>query len=231
MEKLFMALNSREICRSRIILLGLILFLLLPCTLAAQDFSDLKRKAEQGDAHSQVDLGLLYENGKGVPQDYKEAVKWYLKAAEQGNASGQNNLGLMYWNGKGVTQDYNEAVKWYRKAADQGNVYGQNNLGDAYRDGKGVPQDYNEAVKWWRKSAEQGNAYGQNSLGTAYSSHGRGVLRITKKQPSGGENLLNRATSTGRTIWARCTRMVKESPRTTRRPLSGISRLLNKAMP
>src|SRR5208337_4851335 len=112
---------SRKICRSRIILLGLILSLLLPCTLAAQDPSDLKREAEQGDAHSQVDLGLFYENGKGVPQDYKEAVKWYLKAAEQGNASGQNNLGLLYRNGKGVPQDYKEAVKWYRKSAEEGN--------------------------------------------------------------------------------------------------------------
>jgi len=180
MEKLFIVPISRKICRSRIILLGLILSLLLPCTLAAHDPSDLKRKAEQGDAHSQVDLGLLYENGKGVPQDYKEAAKWYLKAAEQGNASGQNNLGLMYWNGKGVPQDYNEAAKWYRKAADQGNAYGQTNLGDAYRDGKGVLRDYNEAVKWYLKAAEQGNAFGQNSLGDAYRD-GKGLPQDYKE--------------------------------------------------
>ena len=57
----------------------------------------------------------MYQNGQGVPQDYKEAVKWYLKAAEQGNAIAQNHLGVMYDQGKGVTQDYKEAAKWYLK--------------------------------------------------------------------------------------------------------------------
>ena len=47
-------------------------------------------------------LGLMYGNGKGVPQDHKEAVKWYRKAADQGNAYGQNNLGTMFQNGQGV---------------------------------------------------------------------------------------------------------------------------------
>jgi TPR repeat protein len=40
--------------------------------------------AEQGDAFAQTNLGLMYSKGKGVPQDYKTAVKWYRLAAEQG---------------------------------------------------------------------------------------------------------------------------------------------------
>ena len=40
--------------------------------------------ADQGDANAQYNLGLMYQKGKGVPQDYKEAVKWYMLAAEQG---------------------------------------------------------------------------------------------------------------------------------------------------
>ena len=39
--------------------------------------------AVQGAAAAQFDLGLMYENGQGVPQDYAEAVKWYRLAAEQ----------------------------------------------------------------------------------------------------------------------------------------------------
>ena len=38
----------------------------------------------------------MYDNGDGVPQDYKEAVKWYRLAAEQGDAAAQYNLGIMY---------------------------------------------------------------------------------------------------------------------------------------
>ena len=33
--------------------------------------------AEQGNADAQFILGYMYANGKGVPQDYKTALKWY----------------------------------------------------------------------------------------------------------------------------------------------------------
>ncbi len=42
--------------------------------------------AEQGFAPVQYNLGLMYENGRGVPQDDAEARRWYWKAAEQGHA-------------------------------------------------------------------------------------------------------------------------------------------------
>ena len=73
--------------------------------------------------------GNMYENGKGVTQDYKEALKWYPKAAEQGNAYGQNSLGIMYDSGHGVPKNHAEAVKWFSKAAEQGYADGQTNLG------------------------------------------------------------------------------------------------------
>jgi TPR repeat protein len=42
--------------------------------------------AEQGDAPAQYMLGNMYINGRGVPQDDKEALKWYRIAAGQGHA-------------------------------------------------------------------------------------------------------------------------------------------------
>ena len=51
--------------------------------------------AQQGDAAAQYNLGLMYDNGQGVTQDYKEAVKWYSLSAEQGNAAAQHNLAVM----------------------------------------------------------------------------------------------------------------------------------------
>ena len=32
--------------------------------------------ANQGNSLARFDLGALYANGQGVPQDYAEAVKW-----------------------------------------------------------------------------------------------------------------------------------------------------------
>ena len=68
--------------------------------------------AEQGNASAQYNLGVMYQNGQGVPQDYKTAVKWYRLAAEQGNASAQGNLGVMYALGTGVLKDYVYAHMW-----------------------------------------------------------------------------------------------------------------------
>ena len=42
--------------------------------------------AEQGDAAAQYNLGLMYADGRGVPQNDKKAVRWFRLAAEKGNA-------------------------------------------------------------------------------------------------------------------------------------------------
>ena len=36
--------------------------------------------------------GVMYSNGRGAPQDDKEAVKWFRLAAEQGEAFAQQRL-------------------------------------------------------------------------------------------------------------------------------------------
>ena len=126
------------------------------------------QEASDGNASAQHKLGVMYYRGDGVPQDYNEAIKWFIKAAEQGDAKGQYILGLMYDNGEGVPQDYNEAVKWFTKAAEQGNAPSQGKLGVMYAQGTGVTQDYKEAVKWFTKAAEQGEANAQFDLSWMY---------------------------------------------------------------
>ena len=76
--------------------------------------------ADRGNADAQDYLGIMYANGRGVPQDYAKAAEWYRKAADQGYANAQCNLGFMYDNGCGVPQNCKTAVEWYQKAADQG---------------------------------------------------------------------------------------------------------------
>jgi TPR repeat protein len=111
------------------------------------------KAAEQGIANAQHNLGFIYDNGQGTPQDYKQAIYWYTKAAEQGNAFAQSNLGLLYNNGNGTPQDYKQAVYWYTKAAKQGSVGPQLNLGIMYEDGLGTPRDYVMAYVWWNIAA------------------------------------------------------------------------------
>jgi TPR repeat protein len=125
---------------------------------------EVQKLADQGNADAQMNLGFIYEYGRGIIQNATEAVKWYLKAAEQGNAEAQYNLGRKYEDGRGLIRNDLEAAKWYRKAAKQGNANAQNNLGWMYMTGCGVPQDYGQAHFWFSKSAEQGNSSAINNL-------------------------------------------------------------------
>jgi uncharacterized protein len=116
----------------------------------------------------------MYVSGKGVQQNYAEAMKSFRLAADQGNADAQNELGFGYANGQSVPQNFTEAVRWYRKAADQGKAIAQNNLGLMYATCRGVRQDYAEAMKWCRKAADQGYALAQHNVGLMYN-YGNGV--------------------------------------------------------
>ena len=79
------------------------------------------RKAAEQDSHgAQFNLGEMYENGLGVPQNYVKAAKWYSKGAELGHAKAQFNLGAMYDKGQGVSQNLIYAHMWYNLAATSG---------------------------------------------------------------------------------------------------------------
>jgi TPR repeat protein len=109
----------------------------------------------------------MYADGRGVAQDYAEAVRWYRKAAEQGDATAQFNLGAMCGTGQGVAQDYAEAVRWYRKAAEQGNADAQFILGIMYANGQGVAQDDVQAHMWISLAASRANGDDQKKFADA----------------------------------------------------------------
>jgi alpha/beta superfamily hydrolase len=73
--------------------------------------------ADQGYASAQYNLGVRYDNGLGVTQDYAEAARWYRLAVDQEVARAQFSLGFMYANGQGVAQDDVQAHMWFNLAA------------------------------------------------------------------------------------------------------------------
>ena len=121
-----------------------------PLTPEAENWFRIRAKqAEQGDSFAQAELGMWYESGHGVPQDYSQAMKWYLKAAEQGECLAQIKLGEMY-----EKQQYHQiAAEWYHKAAEQQNTYAKVKLGQMYERGLGVLQHYAEAHMWYNIAA------------------------------------------------------------------------------
>jgi TPR repeat protein len=84
----------------------------------------LRPLAEQGNPEAQFNLGSLYYQGLGVPQDYREAVQWIRKAAEQGYLFAQTTLGSLYAEGVHmvIEKDQSQALMWFIVAAGQGDV-------------------------------------------------------------------------------------------------------------
>ena len=89
-----------------------------------EDHIDILRKwiklAKQGDTEYQFNLGVAYENGKGLEQNKRQALNWYRLAAEKGHTKAQNNLGIMYLNGKVLPEDNTLAHMWFNIAASMG---------------------------------------------------------------------------------------------------------------
>ena len=117
---------------------------------------DTRTLAEAGDPAAQYELGVMYQNGEGVPQNYSKAVKWFRMAAEQGDSNAQYSLGLKYSVGHGVPQNYPEAAKLHRKSAEQGYSAAQLSLARMYDRGNGVRQNELLAYMWSNLAANRG---------------------------------------------------------------------------
>ncbi|MBP1203844.1 TPR repeat protein [Duganella sp. 1411] len=139
--------------------------------------------AKAGNADAQHLLGLMYYMGRGVKQDYKQALAWHRKAALQGKADAQYVVGAMYYTGNAVIQDHKQAVGWFRKAAEQGHADAQQVMGLMYRYHMGgMPQDNVIAYMLWNLAAAKGSA-------TAAEQRSAVVKHMTQEQIEEGQAL------------------------------------------
>ncbi|HEX8749813.1 MAG TPA: tetratricopeptide repeat protein [Nitrospira sp.] len=114
--------------------------------------TDIKFLANGGEARAQYDLGLMYDQGQGVPQSDTEAMYWYGRAADQGEPRALYNLGLMYLNGQGVPPDLVKAYYLISLSASKGNAHAldardyisEKMSTEQIEEGKRLIQDYEE---------------------------------------------------------------------------------------
>jgi cell division septation protein DedD len=123
--------------------------------------SQLLTLATKDNAEAQFQLGLMAHLGRGIPQNFLEAQKWYERAAKAGEVQSQNNLGVIYRDGLGIPVDAVVAYKWFSLAASQRNVQAIANLrvlrqglnkADILR-GQRLAQQYHDEVKTPRVAA------------------------------------------------------------------------------
>ena len=139
----------------------------------------LRSAAHRGSARAQFELGVAYDRGVGVTQNYATAAVWYEKAAAQGLAEAKYNLATLFDEGLGAPKDQAAAIAWYREAARGGNAMAENNIGYLHENGLGMPQNYARAVEWYAKAAGRGLTIAQSNLATMYHL-GHGVARDFK---------------------------------------------------
>ncbi len=124
------------------------------------------RCAQMGDAPCQLQIGWHYEEGKGVPRNLGEAVKWYRAAAEQNDPRAAGNLGNMYQFGRGVQKNCKTAVEWFARGALHKDHWSLYSLGRMYFFGFGVKEDRPKAHALYRQAAALGNHDAREALAT-----------------------------------------------------------------
>ena len=73
----------------------LLTVLLASNAFAAPDFDETMAEANQGDAFAQFNLGVMYENGEGVPENSIRAYVWWSMAKTQGNEKSASNIDIL----------------------------------------------------------------------------------------------------------------------------------------
>ena len=166
---------------------GLALVLMLQAGIALADFEDgwdayqsgefgiayseWLPLAEEGHSGAQLNIGVMYRKGEGVPQDPEKAFHWFSRAAEAGDSAAQYNIAILYRDGLGTGKDEAAALEWFRKSAEQGNSFGQLQLGLDQLYGRTAEQDLKSGILLINRAAEAGNPHAAYELAKIYQ-HG-----------------------------------------------------------
>ena len=125
--------------------------------------------AQYGDDDALYNLGVHYDNGDGVEQNFQRAKTYYEQAAKAGNHLAMTNLASMYYNGRGTGKDVIRSAALYKTAAEAGVAIAQTSYGGMLYQGVGVEKDPNTAMRWFLKAAEQGDQKASQNLIRIYS--------------------------------------------------------------
>lgn len=143
---------------------------------------------ERNFGEAAFNLGILYEDGLGVPRDMERALGYYRRGALLGSPKAMFRVGLLYWLGApGVAVDREEGRRYLSMAAAAGDSEAQRYLAvdSSGADAKdpvlradqalaaGRAEEYVAILK---AAAESGHVRAQTRLAWSYES-GRGVSR------------------------------------------------------
>lgn len=107
-----------------------------------------EKAANQGHAAAQTNLGVMYELGQGVKEDFRQAVMWTEKAARQGHAMAACNLAWYYTNDVVLEKDLSKAAIWFHMSGQKDHKKAQNRLVTIHKHGIGINKSLTWATYW-----------------------------------------------------------------------------------
>lgn len=115
--------------------------------------------AKQGHVLSQYNMGLMHENGLGVPKRDDLAFFWYRMAALNDNDDARYNLAGLYFRGEGVEQSLEQAMHWWTESANAGNPNAAYNLGVVLAGDGSDPEALKDAMIRLKQASDQGHPH------------------------------------------------------------------------
>eukprot|EP00794_Sanderia_malayensis_P007072 gene7072-7869_t len=121
-----------------------------------------EKAAEIGHMSAIYNMGLCFDQGKGVPQNHVKAAQFYEIAADKGHPKAQFNLATLFAEGPGgVKRDANRAIAMLERAAENGITKAQVHM--AFYLAK--ESNHEKAVKYFKMASEAKDAVAMYHLG------------------------------------------------------------------
>lgn len=148
-----------------------------------------RQACDQGIADAFYNLGALYFNGTGVPQDFAHALQLFQEGAKRGSGRAAFQIALMYYGGKGVPADAQQELYWYRQAARQRLAAADYNLAVMYHNGEGVQADDVQAYAWLLLAKDGGmdTADAEQEIGNNLTANQKAdAVKLSNRLPDSG---------------------------------------------
>jgi len=121
-------------------------------------FDEAMKRAQTGDPAAQTLLAILYQEGRAVKQDARQASYWFGRAAESGDTYAQLYYGIDLLNGTYVTQDIQQGKEYLRKAIAAGLPAAYRYYGMLAAQDAPANQRDDIALSWYMKGAAAGDS-------------------------------------------------------------------------
>ena len=143
-----------------------------------------RQACDAGDPDGCVNLGRMYDTGRGIGIDRGKARQFFTQGCDGGAVAGCTFLGLAASKGEGGPKDDAKAFAFYSQGCAGGHAQGCGLMGTALAAGRGTAVDDARAVTLLRQGCDANDAVACHGLGQMYAGARGGLARTDTRAAS-----------------------------------------------